>query len=107
MDQPEPLSPLRLVITSVLVVLMAAVGYLAVVVAAFALYPTCVATAPPGPPSFLLACAAITFVCGFVPLLGVGLHRRRAAVVTFCLGAVVPLGLTIYVASRTGHGFCF
>ena len=97
---------MRLIVTGVATALMAAIGYVAEILAALGLYPSCVDTPPPGPPSFLLASAIIVLVCGGVPVLFVGWHRRGLALLVFGLGAVVPLGITVYLATRTGQGFC-
>lgn len=104
---PEPGVPTwRLVVTGVAVVLMAAAGYIGIVLASFTTYPTCVATPPPGPPAFLVSSAIITVVCGAVPALCFGVRRGQWTLVVFALGAIVPLGCALYVASRTGNGFC-
>jgi hypothetical protein len=104
---PPALTSWRVVVTTFVVVVMAGCGYVAEFVAAVGTRPTCRATSPPGPPSFLVASAVITLLCGLVPALVVGIRHWRAALLVFALGAVVPLGLAVFVATRTTNGFCF
>lgn len=103
---PQPLTRMRIAVTAVAVLVMAAVGYVAEIIAAFGIYPSCVATPPPGPPGFLLASVIITVICGGVPALVVGVRRGRATLVAFACGAIVPFGVLVYLATRTNNGFC-
>lgn len=106
-EQAQSLSGVRIAVTTAVVIVMAGIGYVGEILAAFGTYPTCVATPPPGPPAFLAVSVVLTLICGGVPALVIGIRRGRPTLVAFAFGAIVPFGILVYLATRTNEGFCF